>query len=423
MMRGTRITMRRRAIVALTAVALLASPIGQVALAAKAVKFTDACAVQRKPFERIKNYQLKKILGGVAGGALLGMLGAVVKSQLNPEYEIDKNGNKKKKGPDLVGGAIAGAAVGGLVGWFTSLKQASRNQEELQSAVNANFREDVDQFSPLGQNLADLGNCRRTQIFSVQQAYERKEIDAKTAGKQLDQIDKWIAEDDKTISKAAKIQTNTVGAYARATAMADGGDPATIDKSGDQMVYTLGAQGAAYEPTISESYIYADQADRSPALPPPPPPIPETRYVKAQQSKGVSLRESADPNAKATMFLENGTEVETLPSTIEGWLSVTAKGQTGFIKDSLLATEPPARGKKGSATAKPKAKPAQVVAKPPPGKAIVKLAYAPSRKQPVKPRDKATAVVANLSAFQRFRAQDTQNTSSAMSAARRALES
>jgi hypothetical protein len=409
-----------------TAVSLIVSPIATTsAYAAKPKKLVDTCLASRKPFTQIKNYQLNKIIGGTVKGALGGAALGFLTDMVAPEYERDQQGNvlvdsngKPRKKSTVLQKAVIGAAAGGLIGWFSSLKQTARNQEELQAAVNSNFRQDVDQFSPLGQSLADLGNCRRAQIFAVQQSFERGEIDAKTAAKQLDQLDEWIAKDDEIISKAAKMQSNTVGAYARATAMADGQDPGTVDKNENQVLSTMEAQSTAYKPTITESYVTGDGGEINT---PPPPPQTQTRYVRALQSKGVSLRAEALPNAAAVVFLPNGTEVETEPSNTEGWLSVTAGEAKGYMKESLLADEPPATRKQ--APVKPKAKPAPVVTKPPPGKAATRLAYVPPSRQPVKARDNASLAVASNAGFAQLKARNSQATSDQMRAARRALES
>jgi hypothetical protein len=398
--------------------ALLAAPIAPMpALAAGKAKFTDTCAIHRKPFQAIRDYQIQRIIGGVVVGALAGL----VRHAIAPEYERDRNGrvitdangNPKKKGLNA-GDILVPAIAGGLIGWFTSLKQTARNQEELQAAVANGMRQDIDQFSPLAQKLADLGNCRRQQIFDTQLAFERGELDAKTAGKRLDDIEKWVAKDDQIISSAAKQQTKTVTAYARATAMADGQDPQQVEAMQPQILATMEAQSASYETKVVESYV--DDTGRETVIAPPPRPS-ETRYVSA--GKGANLRAEASPNAKVIKLLPHATPVEAEPATVQGWRKVRTDDAEGFMSEAVLTSEPPAvRGKQQPKAAKPKAAPAPPA---PPKKAVRKIQIAPPARKPAKPRDRANMAVADRTSFQQTDAANRKAFELQMNAARASI--
>lgn len=391
---------------------LLLTPLPAAATKASPPRFEDNCKPIRKPIESIKNYQLNRIIGGAVVGGIVGGLTAVLSSQANPEYERDANGNiiydqngkPKKKGPNILGGVLAGAAAGGLIGWYSSLAQTKQNQEELRQAVNDQFSQDVGQFSPLAQSIADLGNCRRQQIFAVQLGYEKGELSKKEATKRLNTIEKWIKEDDKKISSASKQQTDTIKAYSQAHYMADGRDPAAVKQMDEAPMVELEGQSGEFQAQIVESYMTEDQAEIVQEAPK------QYRYVSARNN--ANIRSAADPKAALVGSLARGTRVEIAPSTVQGWLQVTAEnGMSGFMSEALLAESMP--GVAPPPPPKPAAKP--------PGKSIKKLKAQPPSARTATSRDKVRQAAADRASVRNMIQADRAATADALSVARQSL--
>src|SRR6185503_6997403 len=215
----SRPSLARRSVATAIAASLLApslvvpAPIGDMAAHAargpkrpKPPKFEDNCKPLRKPFTDIDNYQTGQIIKGVFLGALIGLvMGALAQSGRREVYVRDRKGRvvKKREGGNDIGTYVVGGAVaGGLAGYLTSIEQNRQNQQALQTAL-AGFDREREQYGRLPQALAELGNCRNVQVFTVQQQFEASTIDAIEAGRRLDLIDKWVADDDKKIADAA----------------------------------------------------------------------------------------------------------------------------------------------------------------------------------------------------------------------------
>lgn len=414
---------RRRLAGVLAMLALLLTPVAPLPALAKKrePKLVDACIGQRSPFSRIKNYQRDTIFKGVGIGVATGAAVGVA-NYANDPYRYDKNGNvvrdangnpvKRSILGDIAVGVIAGAAAGAVAGYIVSLKKTHQNQAELQAALASRFDPAIDQFSTLPQSLADLGNCRRQQIFAVQVAFERKEIDADTARRRLDTIEKWIREDDKIISSAAKQQSAAVSDYAQSTLLGESPDPEKAQISDAQAVATFEPASAVYAPAVVESYVDAAGTQ----IPGPPPEVPTVvRYVVA---KGANLRAEPSTAGAVVTLLPIGEQVDVRPSSTPGWSEVFSAAGSGFMSDKVLGERLPPKAK--PLPDKPRVKPVPV-AKPKPANTATKLAVRPPTRTPRATRERVNAAVGGKMGLTQLRSQNDAATSAQLAAARRAL--
>lgn len=235
------------------AILLVLAPLPNAPVLAAPPKFTDTCDSLRKPFREIRDYQMGRIIGGAVTGLLAGLATALLVDAVNG----------KGQGVDYGAAAAGGAVTGGLVGYITSKQQAGMKRDELRAAIDGDFRQDVDQFSPLPGNLIALGDCRRQQIYQVQVDGEAGTIDKREAAKRLTKVESWITADDKLIARAAGQQSKTVTSFAQATAMADGIDPETA-QSGTYALNRYGNATAAQD-EFDVQVSSADLATPAPA--------------------------------------------------------------------------------------------------------------------------------------------------------------
>ncbi|OSZ72671.1 hypothetical protein CAP39_04985 [Sphingomonas sp. IBVSS1] len=365
--------------------------------AGKAPKFTDACQVKREPFNRIKNYRLNKTFEGGAKGIAIGIGLALLNEAFGPkERYIDQNGQERTRSKIDSGAIILGAgAIGALKGNLDAREQAAAQRADLQKALAEQAGEAMQAFSPLGQQLADLGACRREQIAAVAAAKKAGEIDAKEGERRLGLIKKWIAEDDKIIDAAAKKQTKFVEGYSVAYARNESGDQSqTFDGAAlvREAEREAGVQTAP-APTVAEA-----------PAPPPQPPKPQsaglgTYFVKAEN--GANLRDAPSAQGKVIAALPTRTQVSAAPEGSTGWYRVRHAGKDGFVLGSLLSSE----------------QPAAIVARRAEEKPVQTAAAAPPRRTADPNRSRYLSAVASNSAFQRSVAAERSKTTAALATA------
>jgi hypothetical protein len=377
---------------------------------AKAAKFADDCAVHRKPFAKIKNYRTNQMLKGALKGALAGLVTGLAVNALTPdEYYYDKQGRLVKKSKSVLPWVLAGAVGGGVAGYVASRSKAAANREELQALIAADYSKDVQTFSPLAQQLADLGNCRRTQILRVQVQHESGQINAAEGKKRLTLIQKWLAQDDKLISAAAKKQTESVSTYARAVAIADSDDPEKVGTE-QEVVTRIESQSAEYAPLIHATYVTGfDPAGASAAPPPLPAVAPPSVYFVTAKS-GARLRTAPSATSAILAVLPHAAAVPAKLSADGQWYEATWDGKRGYVhRDLLSATGPAVR------SAGPAAPPVQ--AGPPPGRSVKMLRIQRTAAKPRTPRDQVRIAVSDGASVRQVRAADKAATSSALQAA------
>lgn len=378
-----------------------------VAYAAKGGKFDDNCKNLRAPFSKIKNQSFKKsIIGGIIGG----IVGAVVGSQIKTEeVVVDKDGNKRvKRGNRALEGAGAGFIVGAGVGYLSSLEQARQDRAALQAALNKHYAERT-QYSDLDLKLADLGNCRTKMLFDIEQSLVRGDIDVKEAKKRLAAADKWIAEDDKIIAKAAKLETESITAYAQAVAVAEGESADTAKDNGAAMVERYAGESAAYASTVDVTYdvppeVLANAPVRAarPAEPveqAPEAPILGDAFVSAKS--GARVRSAPNQNAEVLGAIAYRTRIKAAASEVDGWSMVEQEALKGFVASTLISLTRPA-----AVVAAPKK--ASTAKQPRPDLAPGKIEV---RKKPRAPADSRAALIGAIADGNSFK--QTRNASQA----------
>ncbi|MEP9400724.1 hypothetical protein [Sphingomonas sp. VNH70] len=393
-----------RATAWLVTAALLAAPLpataapNVVAGLALAGSASDPCDRHRTPFRAIRDYRMGQVIGGVVAGMALEGLRAIL------------NGDKVRPGNVVIAGI-----GGGVVAHFLSAKKAAANREALQAALNADYRDDMAQFSPLAAALADLGNCRRQQIYAVQTQYEARTIDQRKAAKALDAIERDIAADNRIISGAAKRQVKVITAYAQETAMADGQDPTAVGERGEAILEEPGMRDAAFEAPIDEQWVDARGVDITPPM------IPfARRYVVA--AKGTPLRAQGMAAAAVVRTLPRGAALDVVAGD-GAWLEVPGEGASSYVAAADVAISPPPRVKPPAPAANALAnRPGRRKALPP-GAGVRRLAVRPPVRRPVTTRDQPKAAVAARTSFVRVAAADSAATAEQLRAARLRLES
>lgn len=353
---------------------------------AKPAKLRDSCAPLRKPFTAIRDYRRNRMLTGVVGGALAGLAAAALVDAING----------KKKGVNYGAAAAGGAVAGGLVGWITAKKQAGLKRDELRSAIDSELNQDVAQFSTLPDQIAALGNCRREQMYQLEQDVTAGLYPKEEAAKRLAKIDGWVAEDDRIIAKAANQQSKTITTFAQATAMAEDIDPQTAQQ-GDYAVSRY-RDGTGESALGLRTELVNAAAEASPATRAEP--VSRAAPMFVANTGGGNLRAEPVADARIVAALPRGTSVLAEPTGATGWMSVSANGQTGYMRDSLLSTTlsapktSAAKGKGGTRvtpTARPESRLESTA-----GKAGVRrLALSPATHKTPRPQQTVTVAIAS----------------------------
>lgn len=362
---------------------LAASP----AEAAKKTKFADRCETYRKPFSKIQNYRKDQAVKGALLGGLAGLATGVV---LNSGRD-----NKKSVLPYVIGGA----AAGGVIGYVSAKAQQARDREEVQRAIASDFNGEVQNYEPLAGTIADLGNCRREQIYSVQADYEAKLIDGAEARKRLVLLESWVAKDDKAISGAADVQSERIAYYVQAQRLAEGARPEETENADANFGYYSDAR---LQPAIAVSTVDASGAVLTPAEAPPPPF--STLYVSNRA--GVNLRQQPNTAAAKLATLPYRAAAQVRQSTTPGWYEVEWNGQTGYAASSFFDGTLPPR---------------VLVSAPAPKKGVRKLQITKLKGDTSTPRAQASTAVASRSAAQQTRVRSAAETSAQLSDLRSAL--
>lgn len=308
----------------------------------KKTKFRDVCKDDQRPFRKIKNYQLDKIAQGALLGSLIGLAAVAVG---------DAAGRDSSK-TDYLKGALAGGAVGGLAGYLQSRAQNAQNREQLQAAIAGDFSKDVDQYSDLSEKLAQLGNCRLDQLDQIEADYSAGVITREEANKRLASVEKWIAKDDKVISKAARRQTETVTSYAQAVAIVDGAD-AEKAQDGDYVLALYETESQSYMDSYDIEYaterLRADVAANDVQAS-----SERTAYVNATSGANVRSGPSTDFNVVTTV--RDGRALKVRDTDVAGWVEVSDGAMTGFMSESLLSGDAGTYARKVAATDKSRPK-------------------------------------------------------------------
>jgi len=356
------------------------------AVAAKKSDFADRCEELRKPFSKIQNYRKNQALKGALIGGLAGLATGVA-----------VNSGKNNKG-SVLPYVIAGAAAGGVIGYVAAKAQQSRNREEVQRAIAADFSGEVGNYDPLADKIVDLGNCRREQIYTVQHDYETQAIDGKEARARLVKLESWVTKDDEAISGAAGVQTERVAYYVRAQRLAEGARPQDTEAQDANFSYYTdpALQPAIQVTTVDESgAVIGGDPVAAPAA---------TLFVKNRN--GVNLRDQPNTGGRKLAMLPYRASAEVKQSTTPGWYEVRWNGQSGFAASTFFdGTLPPVAA---APVAKPK-------------KGVRKIAVRKPKADTSSPQGQAKSAVASRNAAYQTRMRSAAETSAQLSDLRSSL--
>ena len=356
--------------------------------AAKKTKFADQCGELRKPFSRIKNYRANQALKGAGLGALAGLATGVL-----------VNSGKSNKS-SVLPYVFAGAAAGGVIGYVSSKAQQASDRDEVQRAIASDFTGEVDNYDPLAQNIADLGNCRREQIYSVQRDYQTQVIDQAEARKRLALLETWVKKDDQEISGAADKQTERIAYYAQAQRLAEGAKPEDTQSADANYSYY---DDAALRPAVSVT-----QSEDGAAPPPPPVTTPAVATLFVSNKSGANLRDQPAPNGRKVATIPYRASAEVRASSVQGWYEVRWNGQTGYASSSLFnGSLPPAVTTASTTTST--------------GKGVRRVAVRKAATDKSTPRRQVASAVASRNAVQQTRTRSTAETSAQLADLRSAL--
>lgn len=337
----------RAGVAAVVVGSVTAIPLPVAEYSAHAARFKDECKDLRKPFSSIKNKRAKaSIIGGVAGALLGGLLGATQKTQ---KVVTDENGNQRVVTENK---ALEGALIGGLLGaglGYLSKLEESREDKEVLAKVLEGHRDDRAQYSNLPQQLIALGNCRVDQYYSIKDDFEKGVIDQREAEKRLKKVDDWVEDDDKTISKAAGKENESVIAFAQSQGVIEGKSAQEVDAEGEDILDRYEAEAEKYESTVlldfeGEEFEIDEVEDISVQTDEPTPlesVLPQFVEGFVKSKRGANMR--AEPNQESEIVTSVGyrAKIMVAKSDVEGWSAVTYKTDSGFMADFLISSERP----------------------------------------------------------------------------------
>lgn len=132
------------------------TPLGDMVMSALRdlkVDPADSCGTQRAAFAEARSFFTKRIvegaiIGGLVGGAAIGaMTGGV--------------------GTGVLIGTGAGAALGGIYGYYSTMSEKYKEQETLARAINADLTRESQQIDRTTATFARLRECRFAQANSI----------------------------------------------------------------------------------------------------------------------------------------------------------------------------------------------------------------------------------------------------------------
>lgn len=124
------------------------------------VSFTDGCAPLRQPFDQIRAERQKRFANNIAAGAALGVIATLI-----------AGGNTE----DALKGALIGGLAGAASAYVQNAQARGANEQNLQSFVNRDARNEAAQNDRLVTQLQRLNACRLDQLDKV-----RRDVRAKT---------------------------------------------------------------------------------------------------------------------------------------------------------------------------------------------------------------------------------------------------
>ena len=353
----------------------------------------DSCVALRKPFQRVKDAARTQVIVGGILGAAGGFLAAKQQHATNDQTTRM---------------ILGGMTLGAMAGYFNARRQQGETAAQLQASVADDFEPRVAMYSKIAENLADLGNCRRGQVFAIQQDYEAHAATVDESRTRLAWVQRWIEEDDVLVSAVAKTQSQRVASYAQAYGLASGMSEAQVTVP-SQAISNLGeAQINRYEGSVAVDA--ASEANGSRAANAGQNGV--FRYAKP--AGGARLRSTADTAGAQIAMIPQGAAVEVANtgSGPLGWSEVRWNGKTGFVRNDLLSDKPPSINS-------PKVAPPSA---PPKRSGPRTVLVRPSAKPaPVTPVEHAQAAAAAQRTVERTRQADRTATASALAEAQALL--
>lgn len=279
----------------------------------------DNCKLYRQPLTDIR----KQILGDTAMGAAKGALIAVLAARAG----------HASTATTMFAGVLGGIA-GAVIGNIKAKKDAGLDRQSLNTYVDGEFGPRMSPYQHISDQILDLGNCRRGQLFSIQQDLEAQRIGKDQAQLRYQAVMSWLQEDDKTVASLLQGQRERVSAYAQSYAYANG---STEDQVRDPAA-TLDVVATTVNASAAEDEIVVNEVGEAP--PPPAPPLPEQRYIAAKT--GAPLRTAPSPKAKQLALVPRGEVVTIVAGQTAGdWSQVQWTGKQGYIFAQNLGTSAP----------------------------------------------------------------------------------
>jgi hypothetical protein len=287
----------------------------------------DTCAPLRKPFSDLRNHAVTSAVVGAAIGLGAGFLLGKLTGQ---------------RGNNLAATALSGAVAGAAFSWVKAKQEQGMQEAELQQALSQEMGPEMSNYSRLAGQLAELGNCRRAQLYEVRTEAVTHAITREEAMVRANRIMTWVSQDDAVVSQAAKVQSDRVGYYAQAYGATEGMTETQVGDGTAVLRTVSDRRGNAYEPRIevSSSNTSGSEPDDSSAARP----VSDgslTWYARAP--RGAAIHDS--PGSRDTM----GTAPFGSPISVAGvapqdpaWFKVSWHGQDAYVRGDQMAAQPPA---------------------------------------------------------------------------------
>lgn len=224
-------------------------------------------------------------------------------------------------GPSALGG-VSAACLGGAAaaGYYYEKSQRTKNQAQLQRAIDEDSVALSDDIGPLGNAVRDLKQCRSRQVASLTDLFSSGKTDRATAQAKLASIEARMSDDQRLVDRLLEVvgERADIQVFSKATA-----------KGLTQPAYTENL-------TPPPAVIMEPSEPPAPALPPLQPH--EGKYyvavgranLRSGPARDRSLITRASLGAEISMVGRQG-----------GWFKGTYEDQSVFIYSKLVSRLPP----------------------------------------------------------------------------------
>jgi uncharacterized protein YcfJ len=288
----------------------------------------DNCAALRKPFRDVRDHAVNSALTGALLGGLAGLFIGGVTGQ---------SGNK------LVGTALTGAAAGGALGWIQAKREQGMQEAELQAALNQEMSPEVTTYSRLAGQLADLGNCRRTQLYQVKVDFLADQFNHEEAVARADRIMSWVRDDDALVAQAARVQSERVGYFAQAYGYAEGRSQSEVGDGTGVLTRLNDRRNDPYAPKVELVGLEENEPARA-QLSHQPPSDDGSGGVTWYAKMAAGARVHSSPASVETIGLVRfggSISIAGVAPANPNWIKVNWHGEDGYIRADQMSAQPP----------------------------------------------------------------------------------